>query len=115
MTEEVTPETALKAVEDAYEIERRCSHEVLRKTLEGPHGRIVFRCQCGFVVEGKTDRPEHFIAGDGRPGTATPTKRPEKPSPIDGLMHSSVWGKINDLQARVERLETLVNLISRSD
>lgn len=29
----------------------------------------------------------------------------EKPSPIDGLFHSSVWGKLRDLEARVERLE----------
>lgn len=115
MAEEVTPEMAVKAVENAYEIERRCSHEVLHKTLEGPHGRIVFRCECGFVVEGKTDRPEYFIAGDGRPGTMTAIKRPEKPSPIDGLMHSSVWGKINDLQARVERLETLNAIQHRED
>ena len=29
----------------------------------------------------------------------------EKPSPIDELEHSSVWGKLRDLEARIERLE----------
>lgn len=38
---------------------------------------------------------------------------PEKPSPIDNLPHSSVWGKLRDLEARVERLERKVGL--RSD
>lgn len=36
--------------------------------------------------------------------------RDEKPSPIDGLPHSSVWGKIRDLEARVERLERKAGL-----
>ena len=29
----------------------------------------------------------------------------EKPSPIDGLIHSSLWSKLHDLEARIERLE----------
>jgi len=107
---EITPEMALKAVEDAYETERRCSHEVLHKTIEERSGRIVFRCQCGFVVEGKTGRPDFAEKGpEYKIGTG------QIPSPIDGLTHSSVWGNLNDLKARVERLEKLVNMLSRED